>query len=108
MANGITRVSIPALEDAIKTFETKKMAMENAYLKLSNDVRTLDGSWHGDASEKFKARFDELYKNLQVTEERMDGAIAKLRTAVEVYTEVEEQNKAATDALEGNTSVSYF
>lgn len=108
MPNGITRVSIPALEEAIKTFETKKQAMELAYLNLSNDVRTLDGTWHGDASEKFKARFDELYKNLQVTEERMDGAIQKLRTAIQVYQEVEDANKAATDGLEDNASVSYF
>ncbi|MGN0802973.1 MAG: WXG100 family type VII secretion target [Candidatus Faecivicinus sp.] len=107
MANGITRVSIPALEEAITTFENKKVALENAYLKISNDVRELDTTWHGEASEKFKARFDELYKNLQVTEERMDGAIAKLRTAVQTYQEVEDENRAATEALdEGN--VSYF
>lgn len=108
MAEMITRVSVQALEEAIQTFENKKMAMENAYLNISNDVRTLDGTWHGDASEKFKARFDDLYKNLQTTERGMDEAIGKLRTAIQVYQEVEEANKAASDALEGNTSVSYF
>ncbi len=107
MPNGITRVSIPALEEAIQTFEAKKAALENAYLKISNEVRTLDGTWHGEASEKFKASFDALYKNLQVTEERMDVAISKLKTAVQTYQEVEDANRAATDALdEGN--VSYF
>ena len=39
------------MESAIQTFENKKMALENTYLKISNEVRTLDGTYHGEASE---------------------------------------------------------
>jgi len=107
MANEITRVSIPALEEAIRNFEVKKNNLEIAYLKISNAVRELGSTWKGASSEKFEAQFDEMYQNLKQTEERMDGAIQKLRTAMETYQEVEEQNKAAADAAaEGDTS--YF
>lgn len=107
MANEMTRVSIPALEDAIRNFEMKKNSLEIAYLKISNEVRELGGTWKGESSNKFEAQFDEMYKNLKQTEERMDGAIAKLRTAMQVYQEVEDANRAAADALaEGNTA--YF
>lgn len=104
MADGMTRVSIPALEEAISNFETKKNSMEIAYLKISNAVRELGSTWKGASSDKFEQQFAEMYKNLQQTEERMDGAIAKLRTAMETYQEVEDANRAASEALEsGNT-----
>ena len=95
-----TRVSIPALQDAITNFENKKAALENAYLKISNEVRNLDATWHGEASEKFKSQFDAMYKNLQQTEERMEGAITKLNKAVEIYEEVDEQVKTGAENLE--------
>ena len=38
------KMSEEALEQAIQTFETKKLALENSYLKISNEVRTLDGT----------------------------------------------------------------
>ena len=44
------KMSEEALEQAIQTFETKKLALENSYLKISNEVRTLDGTYHGEAS----------------------------------------------------------
>ena len=58
------RISKEAMEAAISTFENKKTALENTYLKISNEVRVLDGTYHGEASEKFKSQFDQLYKNL--------------------------------------------
>ena len=58
------KITKEEMEQAIQTFENKKMALENAYLKISNEVRTLDGTYHGEASEKFKAQFEALYKDV--------------------------------------------
>lgn len=92
------------MESAIQTFENKKMALENTYLKISNEVRTLDGTYHGEASEKFKAQFDALYKNLQQNETVMSNVIANLKQALTIYTDVIGQAKGQADALDVGTA----
>ena len=92
------------MESAIQTFENKKMALENTYLKISNEVRTLDGTYHGEASEKFKAQFDALYKNLQQNETVMSNVIANLKQALTIYTDVIGQVKSQADAMDVGTA----
>ena len=92
------------MESAIQTFENKKMALENTYLKISNEVRTLDGTYHGEASEKFKAQFDALYKNLQQNETVMSNVIANLKQALTIYTDVIGQVKSQADAMDTGTA----
>lgn len=87
------RMSTEAMREAIQTFENKKMGLENAYLKISNEVRTLDGTWHGEASEKFKSQFEKLYQNLQQNEAVMSNVISKLNSALDTYEEFEERAK---------------
>lgn len=98
------RVSKEAMETAINTYETKKTALENAYLKISNEVRVLDGTWHGAASEKFKGQFEQLYKNLQQNETVMGNVIAKLKEAMAVYEEQEQVVAQAGQAMETGTA----
>lgn len=92
------------MESAIQTFENKKMALENTYLKISNEVRTLDGTYHGEASEKFKAQFDALYKDLQQNETVMSNVIANLKQALTIYTDVIGQVKGQADAMDTGTA----
>ena len=92
------RVSKEALETAITNYETRKTSLENAYLKISNEVRVLSGTWRGEASEKFMSQFDELYKNLQQNETVMSNVISKLKEALSVY---EEQETAAEQMAQG-------
>ena len=101
------KMSREAMQTAISNFETRKTSQENAYLKISNEVRVLDGTYHGEASEKFKSQFDQLYKNLQQNETVMGNVIANLKTALEIY---EEQEQIATNLInnaeEGTASTS--
>lgn len=90
------KMSREAMQTAISNFETRKASLENAYLKISNEVRVLDGTYHGEASEKFKSQFDQLYKNLQQNETVMGNVIANLKTALEIY---EEQEQIATNLI---------
>lgn len=87
-----------SMETAINTFENKKMALENSYLKISNEVRDLDGTWHGEASERFKAQFDALYDNLKQCETVMSNVVSNLKSALSVY---EEQEKDQEKRFEG-------
>ena len=89
------RMSKSAMQEAISNFETKKMALENSCLKISNEVRQLDATWHGEASEKFKAQFEDMYKNLKQNEIVMSNVIANLKTALSTY----EAEEAAAESL---------
>lgn len=84
------KMSREAMQTAISNFETRKASLENAYLKISNEVRVLDGTYHGEASERFKSQFDQLYKNLQQNETVMSNVIANLKTALSTYEEFEQ------------------
>ena len=94
------RLSQEAMEEAISNFESRKIALENAYLKISNEVRTLDGTWHGEASEKFKNQFDGLYQNLKQNETVMSNVIKNLKAALAIYEEKEEAARTLIEALD--------
>ena len=89
------RMSKAAMQEAIHTFEHKKMGLENMYLKISGEVRQLDATWHGEASEKFKSQFEEMYRNLKQNETVMSNVVSNLKTALSTY----EAEEAAAEAL---------
>ena len=100
-------MSSEALEAAISNYEARKAAMENTYLKISNEVRVLDGTWNGKASEKFKTSFDNLYKNISKTEAVMSNIIAKLKKALEEYQGASKAAKSAAESLDVGTSFNF-
>ena len=89
------RMSKAAMQEAISKFENKKTGLETMYLKISNEVRELDGTWHGEASEKFKGQFEELYKNLKQNETVMSNVVDNLKTALATY----EREEAAAESI---------
>lgn len=79
------------MEAAIATYETKRVELENICLKISNEVRVLDGNWHGEASERYKSQFEEMYNKLKQSDATMENIVTKLKKALETYTDVEGQ-----------------
>lgn len=102
------RVSIEALNSAIKDFQGKRDSMENSYLKISNVVRELNTTWRGSSANKFSDQFNELYKNLSQTREQMDNAISKLEQARNIYQETEEAVGVMTESLEEGETPTFF
>ena len=101
------RLSTEAMRTAINDFNNRKNALENAYLKISNEVRTLDGTWHGEASEKFKGQFDKLYQNLKQNETVMSNVVSNLETALDLYEQTEEEiSTIIKNAAEGQAYIS--
>ena len=98
------RMSKDAMQEAISNFETRKMALENTYLKISNQVRELDSTWHGEASEKFKAQFEDMYKNLKQNETVMSNVISNLKTALSTYEAEETSAEALINSLSEGTA----
>lgn len=85
-------------------FKSYMQSMQNAYLTMSNAVRTLDTTWNGEASEQFKTTFESMYKNLEQTEQKMTDAVDEMLKAVELFDEVENAIKSQAGGLDTGTS----
>ena len=93
-------VTEEAFGTAIATFENKKTALENAYLKVSNEVRELSNSYKGEAANAFQSNFEQLYSNIKTTETSMQGVIDTLKSVQGIYEKYEESIKALISQLE--------
>ena len=108
MSGSITRVSIEALNKAISDYNARKQEMQVAYLQISNTVRQLNVTWTGSSSKKFADQFDQLYKNLEQTEQQMDSATKKLEQARDLYQQAETEAKSLLQQAEEGTTPSFF
>ena len=97
-------VSTEEMTATAGTFKSCLQEMQNAYLTMSDAVRTLDGSWDGDASEQFKTSFANMYNNLSQTEAKMTDAVDEMLKAAELFEEVENSIKTAAAGLDVGTS----
>ena len=99
----IIHVSTDQLREAVSKYNTCKGQLQTAYLQMSNAVRTVDSSWNGDASEAFKAQFDQMYKNIEQTEAKVQDAVDEMTKAAEIYDEIEQMNQTTFANLEVGT-----
>ena len=100
----VLKVTPEELQSTANQFKNYQNELKIAYLTMSNSVRTLDGTWNGEASEQFKSQFDSMYKNLEQTEQKMTDAIDELLKAHDIYQEAENAIKGQVDALDVGTS----
>ena len=100
----VIHVSSDELRNAVTKYNTQKAQLQTAYLQMSNAVRQVDGSWNGDASEAFKAQFEQMYKNIEQTEAKVQDAVDEMTKAAEIFDEVEQENQTAFQNLDVGTS----
>ncbi len=100
----VIHVSSEELRNAVSKYNTQKGQLQTAYLQMSNAVRQVDGSWNGDASEAFKQQFEQLYKNIEQTEAKVQDAVDEMSKAAEIFDEVEQANQPAFQNLDVGTS----
>ena len=100
----VLKVTPEELQSTANQFKNYQNELKIAYLTMSNSVRTLDGTWNGEASEQFKSQFESMYKNLEQTEQKMTDAIDELLKAHDIYQEAENAIKGQVDALDTGTS----
>lgn len=100
----VIHVSSEELRSTVQKYNTQKAQLQTAYLQMSNAVRQVDGSWNGDASEAFKAQFEQLYKNIEQTEAKVQDAVDEMTKAAEIFDEVEQANQSAFQNLDVGTS----
>ena len=99
MAQNRILVEEAALDAAISDYQGKKAIMENSYQKLNQTVEELSTTYKGEASEAFRARFQEMYQNLSKASTAMGEEIGKIKYAVENYSSFEEAVKALIEAI---------
>ena len=100
----VLKVTPEELQSTANQFKNYQNELKIAYLTMSNSVRTLDGTWNGEASEQFKTQFDNMYKNLSQTEDKMNDAVDELTKAAGIYEQVENSNKSQMASLDVGTS----
>lgn len=98
------RVSTAELQEAVNKYRTVQHLMQDAYGNMSNAVREVDVSWNGAASEAYKYQFDQLYRNIQQTEAKVQDAIDELLRTAEIYDTQEEEIRQTFADLDIGTS----
>lgn len=97
-------VNEEAFNTAINNFNAKKIAMQACYMKAMTTVNDLQGVWKGEANAAFTDKFNELYKNVEKTEQVMDTIIEKLKTALSTFEQQESQIRSMFEAAEQGTA----
>ena len=100
----IIHVDTGAMRSAAVKFKSCQQEMENAYLTMSNAVRELDSTWNGEASEAFKNQFNDLYKNIEQTEAKVEDAATEITQAAELYDVQEDELTGTFSGLDVGTS----
>ncbi|MBQ8088419.1 MAG: WXG100 family type VII secretion target [Clostridia bacterium] len=108
MADSTTRVSIPALQDAISTYQQKRDALKMAYMSINDEVTKAHSTWTGDAANKFVEQFAQMYRNLSETDVQMEGAITKLNKVMEEYEAVESRARSLMESAQEGTTPTVF
>ena len=99
----VIKVSTEELISAVNKYSSTKTQLENAYLQMYRNVHGLDGSYIGDASEALKSQFEQMYKNIEQTEAKVEDAIEELTKTADIVNEVEDGLKAAFQNLDVGT-----
>ena len=100
------RVTPEEMQSTATQLQSYSSQMENAYLKMSNVVRELDGTWNGDASEAFKNQFNTFYANISKTEVAMADAVTELNKIAQAVLDAEGSLSAAAKSIETGTDPS--
>lgn len=104
MAADVLKVDPQQLVSTASKFKSEMQNMQVAHLKMSEAIRSLDGTWDGGASEQFKSNFDAMYNNLKLTDEKMTDAVEELLKANELFEQYEQQNQQLAASLDEGTS----
>lgn len=99
----IIKVSTDELISAVNKYSTQKTQLQNAYLLMYRNIHGLDGVYVGDASEALKQQFEQMYKNIEQTEAKVQDAIEELTKTAEVVNEVEAGLQSAFGSLDTGT-----
>jgi len=99
----VIKVSTEELISAVNKYSTQKTQLQNAYLLMYRNIHGLDGVYVGDASEALKQQFEQMYKNIEQTEAKVQDSIDELTKTADIVNEVEAGLQSAFSSLDTGT-----
>lgn len=103
MANDRITIDAEAFEAGITEFKSCQTAVQNAYNQMGEAMRMLDAAWDGQASEAYKAQYNQFAANIKTSDETIETAIADIRTTYTTITEIDDDHDTEFSALDDTT-----
>ncbi|MBQ8110569.1 MAG: WXG100 family type VII secretion target [Clostridia bacterium] len=100
MAGNQARLNESEVQAAISNFDTRKHEFQDVVNGIKSVMFDLEDTWTGAAEQAYEGQVRDLLKNLQTILNSMDGAKSKLQLAIQSYSELENENVSAINALD--------
>lgn len=81
----LVKVSTEEMRDTVSRYITAKASLKEAYEWMDRALKTLDTCWKGAAYMAMKAQWDITYKNIQLSEAKMQDAIDELNKTADLF-----------------------
>ncbi len=89
------KVSPEEMRQTVSEYTTAKASLKEAYEWMDRALKMLDSCWKGAAYMAMKAQWELTYKNIQLSEAKMQDAIDELNKTADLFDE-NETNTANT------------
>ena len=97
-------VEIQVIVNTYGIYKGKKTEHIACFVKMYQVVQSLRGVWSGDAANTFYQKFEEFYKNIKLSEDKMQDAIDELTRSSDVFAQAENDVKNIANGLGTGTS----
>jgi len=97
-------VEIQVIVNTYGIYKSKKTEHMACFTKMNQVVQSLRGIWSGDAANTFYQKFDQFYKNIKLSEEKMQDAIDELTRSSDLFAQAENENQRTFSNLGTGTS----
>jgi len=97
-------VEIQIIVNTYGTYKSKKTEHMACFVKMCQVVQSLRSVWTGEAANTFYQKFDEFYRNIKLSEEKMQDAIDELTRSSDVFAQAERDVKNLANGLQVGTS----
>ena len=97
-------VEIQVIANTYGIYKAKKTEHMACFVKMNQVVQGLRGVWSGDAANTFYQKFNEFYKNIKLSEDKMQDAIDELTRSSDVFAQAERDVKNIASNLQTGSS----
>jgi len=97
-------VEIQVIANTYAVYKAKKTEQMTSFVKMNQVVQGLRSVWSGEAANTFYEKFTEFYKNIKLSEDKMQDAIDELTRSSDLFSQAEREVKSIASGLQVGTS----
>ena len=98
------KVSTDEMRETVNQYTQAKASLATAYQSMDKALKVLDSCWKGAAYMAMKAQWDITYKNIELSDAKMQDAIDELNKTAELFDTNEETVASSFKALDIGSS----